>query len=127
MFDFPNCLVSPTLKANKLVVKMSLCVVEKIRFFFTENKGYDILPAYIVDKPNNTVTMFNASSEVCLEHLFWNFTCYAAEYNVKFLECLLFCTPLLLLPESIQLQWSPGNLTTVVKTSSNSKHVLLFR
>ncbi|XP_022326953.2 uncharacterized protein LOC111126537 isoform X1 [Crassostrea virginica] len=87
--------------------------------YFSENKGYDILPAYIVDKPNNTVTMFNASSEVCLEHLFWNFTCYAAEYNVKFLECLLFCTPLLLLPESIQLQWSPGNLTTVVKTSSN--------
>lgn len=96
-------------------------------YFFTDNNGYDIFPARVLYPRNHTWSLPGISRESCLRLLFWNFTCFAAEFDADFSKCSLFCPPLLLLPESMELQWSTSNITSVVKTSSNSKlHVYIY-
>lgn len=95
--------------------------------FFTDNNGYDIFPARVLYPRNHTWSLPGISRESCLRLLFWNFTCFAAEFDADFSKCSLFCPPLLLLPESMELQWSTSNIKSVVKTSSNSKlHVYIY-
>lgn len=119
---FANCL---WLCFPKFLQISSIIVFKLV--YFTENNGYDLFPAHVLHPRNHTWSLSGISIGNCFRRLFGNFTCFAAEFDADISECSLFCPPLLLLPESIQLQWSTSNKTSVVKTSSNSKlHVYIL-